>query len=666
MASSLHEIGTDWIIEMAKALPTEMVQLSPVEFNEQNRYLPPAVSPQFPGYINYDNFPFWVEIINSMDVRDPTREGYVKKGAQIAYSTGIDGIVFYGACHLRTVPMMLVSADAGLAQARMELNILPMFEQSGFGDIFQSSDTGGRKTGKTKERIQWVGGGFLIPQGAQNADKMRQFTVLFLLLDEVEAWPDLKNEGDPIQLIRERTSGLDSSRKILGGSTPLVKGASRIDRLYERGDQRVYKVRCLKCGFPQPLRWSGENKETGKEYGFAWDFDEHGTLDPETCRYHCCNCNEAHFEHHKPRLINRDNAFWEPTAAPKEPNVKSWHIPSMLSPYGGRPWSRCVSMWLDAVDRETGRIVNTDKLQVFYNNVLGESFQVYSGKVHFEAASAHRRQFYVKGEIPNTEIIEYCDSEILFLTCTVDVHKAYLHVSVWGWTASHDGFTCWLIDYQHFLDDSIGGCELPESPAWDELRKLIDDKTWTADDGKQYRLTLTFVDASWATATVVDFCAEWEAGVCPIMGRDRPAKAQTIKEFAEFTTQAGTVGYRILVDHYKDRIAPVLRRGMWRPEEGKQDKYTFNAPLDTTDDELRELTREVKKPKKLPNGQEVWVWHRPSGAAQELWDLMVYAHASVEVLAWAVCVKQFGLDAVDWLQFWEYCKQGVFYDTGGS
>ena len=662
---NIESIGADWILERATTLPFEMVQLSPVEFNEQNRYLPQSVSPNFPGYIRFDSFPYWKEIIDSMDVRSPVREGYVKKGAQIAYTTGMECVVFYAAAHIRTVPMMYVTADKELADARIELNFMPMFQQSGFGDIFQSSDEGSRKTGKTKERLQWVGGGFLVPQGARNADKMRQFTVLFLVLDEVEAWPDLKNEGDPVQLIRERTGGLDMSRKILIGSSPLIKGSSRIDALFERGDQRIYKVRCLKCGYPQPLRWSGENKETGKKYGFAWDFDADGVLDLDSCRYHCKNCNEAHFEHDKPKLIHEENAFWTPTAKPREPNIRSWHIPSMLSPFGGRPWSRCVSMWLAATDRETGRVTDADKLQVFYNNVLGESFEIYAGRIRFESASAHRRTWYRKGQVPNTHVGQYCDSPILFLTMTVDCHKNNLAVAVWGWAqCGASGFTCWLVNYFRLMDESENGTVLMESPVWAGIQKLIDDGVWTADDGKKYRLAMTFIDAAWgeSSLTVVEFCAQWEQGVYPIMGRERPQKSTAIQEFKNFTTQAGTTGYLITVDHYKDRLAPVLRR-TWRPDEGKQEIHTFNAPVDTTDDELRELTREVKRKKKIEtSGQEVWYWHRPGNAPQELWDLMVYGHASVEILAWLVC-RSFDLEITDWLQFWEYCKSGVFYEV---
>jgi phage terminase large subunit GpA-like protein len=655
----LQTLGRDRLVERVEDWTSEIERMTPVEYNQATRYLPQSAG-RFPGYIDYSLTPYWVEILECFDISSSVREVAVKKGVQIAYTTALESVIFYLAGHLRTVPSMFATADNDLANARMENNIIPMFQQSGL-EIFQSADIdNSRKTGKTKNHLQWIGGGYLIPKGAHNADKMRMFSILYMLMDEIDAWQDLlKGGGDPIRLFKDRCAGFWEIRKIMMGSTPLLKGSSHIDKQFRRGDQRRYNCRCLKCGYPQHLRWSGHDKETGDAWGFAWDYTEDGSLDLESVRYHCKDCNHAHQEHDKPKFFAADNAFWKPTATPQEPNIRSYHIPALLSPAGMQPWYKSVSTYLEAMDLKTKRVKDIGALQIFYNNVLGESFEVMGAKVNFIMVSGHRRSFYLKGAIPNAQISQHCQSEILFLTCTVDVHKGNLAITVWGWTA---GMVCWLIDYQRIWDDSETGCEDLESPAWGELQKLIDDKEWIADDGKKYRLALTFIDASWSTPTVVDFCKQWQSGVYPIMGRERPSKAQSIKEFAEFRTQAGTIGYRILVDHYKDRIAPALRRD-WRPEQGTQPDYQFNAPLDTTDAELKELTREYRREKLHPNGTVTYYWHRPHGADNELWDLMVYGHASVEVMAWMVCVQHFQEETVDWPRFWDYVREYHPYYT---
>lgn len=647
-----------WLEEQIEKFPDEIHMMTPVDYNQAYRYLPQSVS-RFSGYINYDLTPFWIEILNCFDLGSPIREVAVKKGVQIAYTTALESVMFYSAGHVRTVPVMFATADNGLAQARMENNIIPMFQQSGM-DIFQSSDAENtRKSGKTSSQLQWIGGGYLIPKGAKNADKMRQFSIMIMLMDEIDAWMDnLRGGGDPIRLFKDRCAAFWPIRKIMMGSTPLLKGSSHIDKQYARGDQRVYKCRCLKCGYPQHLRWSGHDKETGVVWGMAWDYTEDGSLDIESVRYHCKNCHHAHQEHDKPKFINKENCFWKPTAIPREPDIRSYHIPALLSPAGMQPWHKSVSLYLEAMDIKANRTKDVGALQIFYNNVLGESFEVFGAKVTFRMVSGHRRAFYRRGAIVNEEISEWCDSHILVLTCAVDVHKDNLAVAVFGWTA---GMNCWLVDYWRIRDESDAGCGQSDSPAWIRLRELIEEQIYTADDGKRYRIAITLVDAGWSPSTVTDFCAAYESGVYPIVGRARAGRAQAIQEFAPFTTQVGTVGYRILVDHYKDRLAPVLRRD-WRPELGKQKPYQFNAPVDTTDIELKELTREYRREKIMPDGTTIYYWHRPHGADNELWDLLVYGHASVEILAWGICVQYFGDETIDWERFWEYLRENeTFY-----
>lgn len=628
---------------------------SPIDYTQDLRYLPESVSPRYPGYINYDKTPYAIEILECFDIRSPVREVGIKKGVQIAITTILESIVFYFVGQVRTQPAMYVTADLGLSSARIKNNFIPMFRYSGMSDIFRSSDfTNTRKQGITNEQFQWIGGGYMLPYGAQSAAKARQATIVLMLMDELDGWPiEYIKDGDPIRLFKDRCSGVWPIRKIFMGSTPLLKGSSHIDKQYKRGDQRIYKCRCLKCGYPQPLRWSPPPSYTGEPWGMVWEYLEGGELDVTSVRYVCANCHHGHEEHDKPKFINKANCYWEPTATPVEPNIRSYHIPAMLSPVGMQPWSKCVTTWLDAWDPKTRRVKDHAAMRVFYNNILGESYDISGARVTFRMASAHRRMFYSKGQIPNRHVVKYCRSEIVLLTCTVDVHHENLAVAVWGWTV---GMGCWLVDYFRIHDDSEEGCEDSNSPAWDELRELIDDGMWADEDGDAYNIKITLIDSQWATSTVVKFCSEYASGVYPIQGRPGTRKSTSIKEFAEFTTQIGTTGYGIYVDYYKDRISPVLRR-TWRPEVGLQEPYTFNAPIDTTDEELKELTREKKIEKESPSGVRTYEWHRPHNARNELWDLMVYGHASVEIVAWDYCIKTFKLESIDWNWFWEHLRQ---------
>lgn len=657
----ISRIGNDWILSEIDGLTESISHLKPSEFNERYRYLPESVSPM-PGFIRYDVNPFMREIIDCFDINSPVREINVKKGVQITYTTMLESVLLYFMAHVKTLPIMFMTADKGLAESRIENNIIPMINQSGFDHIIRSSDEGNsRKTGKTKHHIQWEGGGFLLPFGAKNADKMRMHSIAVLLKDELDAWPyTVGNDGDPDALSDDRCAAYWERRKIGRGGTPLILGSSKIDAAYKRGDQRKYMVLCKACGFPQFLRWSSVNKENGIIGGFDWELDD-GMLIPESVCYRCQECGHAHHEHDKERLFAEDHgAHWKPTARPVEQGIRSYHLPALYSPIGMQPWYKSVGMYLKGWDPVAEKVRDISQYQVFYNNVLAEPFQIMGSKITFTQVSAHRRAVYRLGQIPNQYAARFSGSPVLMLTCTVDVHKRNLAVAVMGWCRD---MRCYLIDYWRFeAKEKESDCDELDCSVWGRLREVIEEKEYVADDGKKYRIGVTFVDAGYANDTVTTFCSAYASGVYPILGRDRPAKNQTIKEFAEFKTQAGRPGYRILVDHYKDRLGPVLRRE-WVEEAGEQGTYHFNAPVDTTDKQLKELTVETRKEKKDDKGGVTYFWYRPGNARNELWDLLVYAHAAVEVAAWNICVGHFELETVDWPRFWDFIESEKLYYT---
>lgn len=651
MSKAIDGIGRDWLARRVDNMSDAITRMTPVRYNEENRYLPQGVSPR-PGFIRYDLFPYLREILDAFDPYSPVREVNLKKGVQTGYTTLLESVLFYYIGHVTTAPVLYITADKELAKGRIDNNILPMLVESDMMHCIRSADvTNSRKTGQTDGNLQWDGGGFLIYNGAQNAAKMRQFSMPLLLKDELDGWPMLSGkDGNSDKLTDDRASAYWSVRKILRGSTP-TESPSMIQNAFENGDQRVYRVRCRGCNAPQQLRmeWRGT---TG---GFKWELDADGSLVLESVRYRCKECGRDHFETDKEKLFaTEEGAHWHPTAKPKDPGVRSYHLPAFYSPFGFRPWYKNIVDYLAGWDPEAKRVKDPGAFQVFYNNVLGEPYTVTGGRVGFMSVSAHRRSAYRLGEIPNEYAERYSGSRILFLTCQVDVHDSNLAVAVMGWTRDA---RCYVIDYWRFeRGEKEPPCTDPDSPVWGRLRELLEEATYTADDGRTYTILVTLVDAGHANDTVTSFCSAYASGVYPILGRDRPAKNQTIKEFAEFKTQQGTVGYRVLVDHYKDRIASVLRRD-WVEEAGPQRAYHFNAPVDIPDKALKELTVETRREKYDDRGNVAYYWHRPGNARNELWDLLGYGHAAVEIMAWAICIQHYDLDTIDWPTFWDYIEE---------
>lgn len=656
-AAELSPREREWLAQQFESLTTELEVLTPSQWAETKRYLPPSVT-SLPGPYRFDVAPFMREIVDCLGVESPIREVALMKGVQITATTSVlENVIGYQIDHIRTAPVMMVTADADLAKIRLESYILPMLQFSGLDHLIKSSDEKNpRKTGRTAKKIEWVGGGFLIPFGAVNANKLRSISVQVMLRDEIDAWPlVVGKDGDPIELTAGRTKAYEASRKILDLSTPTLKGISKIADRFARGDQRRYYVCCLSCGYPQVLRWSRTNPDTGEVTGIVWE-TENGRLIPDSVRYRCCECGHDHVNDDKTRLLSPEHgAEWRPTAEPVGPHVRSYHLSALYSPVGMQTWAACVQDWLDAWDERTGRAKDFGKLQVFYNNVLGEPFEMRGERLRFEAVSGHRRQAYTYGQVPNAFATQHCGSPILLVTCAVDVHKNELPVAVVGWCR---GGRAILLDYWRFEGDTE---QLEDPGTWGRLRKLIEAADrYVGDDGKRYRIPVTLIDSGYRADVVYRFAAGYKAGVAPVKGRELPTKGAA-KEFSRFVTPKGTQAFNITVDLYKERWSAALRR-TWDGD-GLQPQPFFNAPVDATDDQIRELTAETKREKKdSRTGQVVgYEWYRPSGTANELWDLLVYNNAALDLIAWEVCRNMLALPEVNMSGFFDLIEREKLY-----
>jgi len=301
----------EWLAQRFDALTTELDVTSPSEWAEKRRYLPPSVT-SLPGFYRFAVAPYMREIVDCLGVDSPIREVSVMKGVQLGLTVGVlENAIGYYIDHVKTAPMMLVTADAELAKLRMESYITPMLQYSELDHLIKSADEKNtRKTGKTDKKLEWSGGGFLVPFGAVNANKLRSISIQVMLRDEIDGWPDVVGkDGDPIKLSGDRTAAYESSRKILDISTPLIKGSSKVTARFARGDQRYYFVCCFSCGYSQSLRWSNTDPSTGVISGITWE-TEGGRLVQDSVRYLCQNCGHAH---------TNDDLSLIPLSEPKRP-----------------------------------------------------------------------------------------------------------------------------------------------------------------------------------------------------------------------------------------------------------------------------------------------------------------------------------------------------------
>ena len=148
-------------------------------------------------------------------------------------------------------------------------------------------------------------------------------------------------------------------------------------------------------------------------------------------------------------------------------------------------------------------------------------------------------------------------------------------------------------------------------------------------------------------------------------GQTEAPKRAAIRQFSTFQTPMGTTAIGIIVDHYKDRWSAALKQS-WNGID-PQPQGHFNAPIDTTDAQLKELTVEVKRERiEKQTGKRIgWEWYRPSGAKNELWDLLVYSYAALDILAWDHCRSQLEMETVNWSRFYDDAEQQQLYFEPG-
>lgn len=647
--------GREWLHEQFENLTDTLVEIPPADYAEEVRYLPASVTPM-PGYYSYDVAPYLREIINCFSPHSPVREFALMKGLQICATVGIlENAVLFCIGHMSNVPVALVTADADMAKMRMDLYITPMINQSGLDDKIQSLDAKNtRKTGKTDKKIEWEGGGFLVPIGAQNPNKARSLSFQIMLCDEIDGWPiSTEKSGDVCDRMKGRTAAYEATRKIAWISTPLITQTSNILKKYNAGDKRKFNIPCKHCGEYQHLEFNKVNND-GAIYGLCFSLDDESALIESSVLYYCKFCQGVMINEDKTKFLPAGK--WVPTCKPSAPDVRSYHISALYSPVGMQSWTAQVRRWLECWDVVNGRAKDTEKLQVFYNEILGAPYTVGGQKLKIEAVHAHRRPNYFAGQIRNSLVEQETGGKIQFLTCAIDVHLRHLDLQIIGWAPRKIPYSIEWIKIEGAAEE----CENLDSPQWKKIREIIEEKTYTSDDGRKYNIQVTFLDSQYATDLVHNFCGDYTAGVFPIRGTELPVKGKTFKEFSEFTSKLGTVGYNITTTIYKDRLAASLRRE-WDGLTLQPDGYP-NFPADYPDTFFKELTIERKVEVKDAKSGKVlgFEW---KGRGAHAWDTLVYNAAACDVLALNTCEINLKLEEIDYPQFWALCERdGLFWE----
>lgn len=530
--------------------------------------------------------------VGMMDaITDPTvTQVTVMKSARVGYTKVLDHVVGYF-IHQDPAPIMLVQPRVEDAEDYSKTEIAPMLRDTP-ALVALTGDPKAKDSGQTILKKTFLNGASLTLVGANSPGGFRRITARVILFDEVDGYPTggAGMEGDQIALGTKRSETF-WNRKIVLGSTPTVKGLSRIEKSWQESDQRRYYVPCPHCAAMQALEWGGPDTP----HGIKWDKDEQGNGIPDSV-YYVCQVNGCVIrEEDKPDMI----ASGEWRAEKPFAGHAGFHIWAGYSLFPNASWTNLVAEWLRVKDDPLQR-------QTFINLVLGEPYEDRGEKALQEARLAARCEVF-PAEVPEG---------VAAVTVGIDTQDSRFEIEVVGWGRNEES---WSLDY-HVIE---GDLETPRP--WDQLDAYL-KRVWHRGDGRGFEVMASCIDSGGHhTQKVYEFAkARLGRRVWAIKGESAqggkrspvwPTKRPTSRTKASFRPVI------IGVNAAKDTIRSRLHIEQSGPG-------YMHFPADRDINYFVQLTSE-RSVVKVGGGQRYRVWELPPGRANEALDCRVYAYAAL-------------------------------------
>jgi phage terminase large subunit GpA-like protein len=343
-----------------------------------------------------------------------------------------------------------------------------------------------RNTMDTKE----FEGGSLYVTTAGSAANLAELSARYVYGDEIDRWEvDVGEEGDPIELAETRGSTFGRNAKFYFSSSPTIKGASRIDDLFEGSDQRYYYVPCPTCGHMQTLEW--------ERLHYSQDFS--------VVHYECAgpDCDVLIEEHQKGDMLARGE--WRAHAKGDGETV-GFHLNALYSPLGWTGWKSLAKQFEKAKKAQAKG--DLEPMQVFYNTRLAKVWdsaqEQTKASVLIERA---RREGFSLGAMP---------AAVMMITGAVDVQADRLEFMAMGWGV---GMERWVIDHRVIAGDPS------DERTWAVLDELLKER-YRHPCGVGLGILAVAVDSGGHhTDEVYQFCRvrRWR-NIFAIKGASKPGK----------------------------------------------------------------------------------------------------------------------------------------------
>lgn len=500
-------------------------------------------------------------------VNDPlVREIVVMKSAQIGWTEILGNVVGF---HIDRdpAPILLIQPTLEMAEAWSKDRLAPMVRDTPAlrGKI---QDARSRDSGNTMLHKRYPGGHITVA-GANSPAGLASRPIRIVLCDEVDRYPlSAGTEGDPISLARKRSTTF-WNRKILMGSTPTVKGESRIERAFEASDKRYFFVPCPHCQTMDRLRWEQVKWAEGEA---------------RKAFYACPHCGGVIEDRDKGPMLAAGE--WRATA--ESDGIAGFAINELYSP------------WVSFGDTAAAFIEakkSPETLQTWVNTALGETWVERGDAPTGERVLALRRD-YKSREVPEG---------VLVLTAGVDVQKDRLVYVVRGF--GHH-MASWLIEFGELWGDT----DQPE--VWQRLADLIETPIG------ERSIKVALVDSGFRAPDVYEFCRRHPVAK-PSKGHDELALPVRMSKI-DVTAKGGVIKYGLPLWHVWASYFKGVVHG--RIDWPADQPGAWHLPSDVSEEYARQVVAESKIT--LPSGKVVWKRHDRENHALDC-DVLTCAAARI-------------------------------------
>lgn len=508
-------------------------------------------------------------------INDPAiREIWFMKSAQVGWTEILNNVIGYYVDQ-DPAPILLVQPTLEMAEAWSKDRLAPMIRDTPcLRD--KIADPKARDSGNTLLHKKFTGGHLTIA-GANSPAGLASRPIRIVLFDEVDRFPTSAGaEGDPISLGKKRSTTF-WNRKMLAGSTPTIKGSSRVEAGFESSDQRYYFVPCPHCNEFQRLVWSQVHWPEGR---------------PDAAAYVCVHCGAEIGEGEKIEMLRAGE--WR-NAKPTR-DIAGFHISEVYSPW---------STWAELADSFIKAKKLPETLQTWINTSLGETWEE-KGETLEASSVAARRESYTSSSLP---------PGVLLITAGTDVQDDRLEITLWGWGADEEA---WRIEHIVLRGD-------PGSLAlWKEHDDIL-RRRFRTDDGRELAIEACAVDSGGHfTEQVYRYCAQRKRqrvwAIKGMAGTGRLAWPKKAGRGAKVRVDVWLIG----VDTIKDVLYGRLKK-VTEPGPGY---VHFDA---TTEPEwVDQLTSETVVYRVLQGRRVRQYKPKSSGIRQEALDCTVYAYAALQ------------------------------------